>query len=332
MDSFHSLLRRKFSFSVRKQWVLATLIATEGHAYRKPGAAMLIGQDGEAAGHLSPGCIETDLIEQAKRVAASGCSGIVTYDAREPDDLSFGEAVGCGGLLRILLEPVDSPLEQALGAVYRALNEGMQAKLVRMMPSVDSVAEYRVRCGDGWHERFVRYPQMRSNQTSTISLSYTPNPRVLLFGAGDDALPVAELASRAGFSVLVADRRESLCTAARFPEAAARVTGGVGEMLEAISVRRDDRAILMTHQMSQDRSILEHLVHSPLRYIGLLGSAKRTAALVEGLFRPGDSRLRSPVGIVPGTDGAERTAISIAAELLEDISRANKAASAASGL
>jgi len=330
MDSFHSLLRRKST--VGRRSVLATLIAAEGHAYRKPGAAMLIGEGGAVAGHLSPGCIEMDLIERSKRVIASGRSDIAVYDVREPDDLSFGEAVGCGGLLRILLEPMDTPLEQALGTVSRALDEGVRVKLARLLSPTGAVAEYRVRCGDDWHERFARCTEIRGHSSAAISLTYEPNPRLLLFGAGDDAIPVADLASRAGFSVVVADRRQSLCTGARFPAAAARLTGGIADMLDAIAIRRDDRAVVMTHQMSQDRAILERLADSTIRYIGLLGSSKRAAALTEGVFRPGDSRIRSPVGIVAGADGAERIAISIAAELLDDVKRTRIAAAAVSGL
>ncbi|GFN33673.1 XdhC family protein [Paenibacillus xylaniclasticus] len=330
MDSFHSLLRRRWPAG--KGSVLATLVAAEGHAYRKPGAVMLIDQDGTAVGHLSPGCVEMDLMERAKQVIVSGCTDIAVYDVREPDDLSFGEAVGCGGLLRILLEPVDSALEQALGAMHRLLNEGFPVKLVRILSANEVITEYRIRGGDRWHERFVRFSENRSGMKSTITFVYEPNPRLLLFGAGDDAVPVAELAARIGFSVIVADRREALCTAQRFPEAAATITGGVDDMLAAIAIRHDDRAVVMTHQMEQDRSILERLVHSPLRYIGILGSARRRAALIEGLFKSGDSRLRSPVGIVAGTDGAERIALSIAAELLEDVSRVKVMAAAASGL
>lgn len=43
--------------------VLATIIDVDGHAYRKQGAAMALWQDGSTLGHLSPGCLETDLSE-----------------------------------------------------------------------------------------------------------------------------------------------------------------------------------------------------------------------------------------------------------------------------
>ncbi|EFM09263.1 Xanthine dehydrogenase [Paenibacillus curdlanolyticus YK9] len=317
MDSFHSLLKRRRQREC--SGVLATLRSAEGHAYRKPGAAMLIGPNGQLDGHLSPGCIEADLARLADRVLESGRSAFMVYDVREADDLSWGEAVGCGGRLEVLLEPMDATLVAALDAVERALDEGHAVKLARRMNGEGLVSEYRVQYGDCWHERFSRPLDGMQRVDQVISFYYEANPRLLVFGAGDDAMPVVELASRAGFSVIVADRREALCSRLRFPSASLLVSDGVNEMGAALAIGPRDRAVVMTHQMAQDRDLLVLLAKSPVRFIGLLGSSKRVRRLTEGLLSPRDSRLHAPVGIVPFAEGPERIAISIVAELLEDI-------------
>ena len=72
--------------------VLATVIATEGSTYRKPGAMMLIAGDGAFAGLISGGCLEGDLAQHAQAVFASGEPAQLTYDMSAGDDL-----VGIGG-------------------------------------------------------------------------------------------------------------------------------------------------------------------------------------------------------------------------------------------
>ena len=83
--------------------VLATVIRTGGSTYAKPGAQMLIAADGEYAGLLSGGCLEGDLREHAREVAASGQARIVSYDLRSTTDQLFGLGAGCEGAMDVLL-------------------------------------------------------------------------------------------------------------------------------------------------------------------------------------------------------------------------------------
>ena len=74
--------------------VLATVVATAGSTYRKPGARMLIMSDGSYLGLLSGGCLEADLKLHAQQVLESGVSRAVEYDMRGPDDILFGIGAG----------------------------------------------------------------------------------------------------------------------------------------------------------------------------------------------------------------------------------------------
>ncbi len=82
---------------------LAVVVHTTGSTYRKPGALMLIAADGQYAGLLSGGCLESDLREHALQVMASGKAKLITYDTRGSDDLLWGLGVGCEGAMQILL-------------------------------------------------------------------------------------------------------------------------------------------------------------------------------------------------------------------------------------
>ena len=103
---------------------LAVVVHTQGSTYRKPGALMLIAADGEYAGLLSGGCLESDLHEHALQVVASGKAKLITYDTGGSDDLLWGLGVGCEGSMQILLLRVGAendwqPLALFVGAQRR---------------------------------------------------------------------------------------------------------------------------------------------------------------------------------------------------------------------
>src|SRR6516164_11778077 len=106
--------------------VLATVVATAGSTYRKPGARMLLMADGSYIGLLSGGCLESDLQIHATEVMDSGAARAVEYDTRGPDDLLFGLGAGCEGTMRVLLEPAGpgTPAAAALNAAGRATHAG----------------------------------------------------------------------------------------------------------------------------------------------------------------------------------------------------------------
>ena len=98
--------------------VLATVIRTGGSTYAKPGAQMLIAADGEYAGLLSGGCLEGDLREHARAVAASGSGRIVSYDLRSTTDQLFGLGAGCEGAMDVLLTRVSAHEQLAAAALH----------------------------------------------------------------------------------------------------------------------------------------------------------------------------------------------------------------------
>jgi len=88
--------------------VLATIAETLGSTYRKAGAQMLIAPDGSAAGLLSGGCLEADLLERARAVLDTGEAVAVEYDTRSSDDILWGIGLGCEGAMRIVLTRLDA--------------------------------------------------------------------------------------------------------------------------------------------------------------------------------------------------------------------------------
>ncbi|MGG1518302.1 XdhC family protein [Paenibacillus oryzisoli] len=111
--------------------VLATVIHVEGHAYRKQGAVMVLMADGSKVGSISPGCLEADLAAYVPGVWDSQKPQMVEYDMRPADDFGWGETIGCGGLIRIILEPITGELLVHLLVAKASLDRGEAMELIR---------------------------------------------------------------------------------------------------------------------------------------------------------------------------------------------------------
>ncbi|KEO85256.1 XdhC family protein [Tumebacillus flagellatus] len=269
----------------KRPGMLATIVAVEGSAYRKAGAAMAFWNDGSSLGVLSAGCLEQDLAERVHAVWEHGTAQTAVFDLRAEDDLSWGQGPGCNGKVTVLMEPLDESRRRELANVRMRLEQGVAVTLCK---------EY-----DGGQHVQV----------------YEPRPRLLLFGAAPDARPLAIAAAQVHFSVTVADWREGFCKKEHFPQAERLIVGRAEELVGRADVKSQDYAVLMTHHFQQDRLLLRELLRQEVRYLGVLGPRARTSRLLEGEDVP--EHLHNPVGLAIGAQGPEEIAASIVAELIK---------------
>src|SRR5215470_14005900 len=88
--------------------VLVTVIRVEGSSYRRPGARLLLGQAGEYAGTISGGCLEAEVIRKAEWKVRDGAV-VERYSTMFDDTAEVPFGLGCGGVVDLLLEPVNTP-------------------------------------------------------------------------------------------------------------------------------------------------------------------------------------------------------------------------------
>lgn len=317
--------------------VLATAILVEGHAYRKQGVSMLITEDGRMYGSISPGCLESDLQARVSRVLEMQQIELASYDMRPEDDFSWGETIGCGGLVVVLLEPVCVELREMMKQIQRCLDAALTVSLLRSFDEDYTNITYgclKLESVESCKERFSTSNEQVDRSKKDLSLSchpnqkvgttlwnlpqhftslYKPKPRLIIVGAGNDVVPVARLSQSAGFRVVITDWRASLCTPGRFPNKEL-VHGFPQEVFPQLNINEHDYLILMSHQFPREREWLALLVNSNYAYLGIMGSGTRTARLFDGL--PPLHHVHSPIGLSIGADGPEEIAISIVAELI----------------
>jgi xanthine/CO dehydrogenase XdhC/CoxF family maturation factor len=293
--------------------VLATVIRTGGSTYAKPGAQMLIAADGEYAGLLSGGCLEGDLREHARDVAASGHARIVSYDLRSTTDQLFGLGAGCEGAMDVLLSRVSAAEGwQPLMAMAESFRAAREQHFAFVVASADPA--YPLGSSFATNGQVTPYP----SGVEVFIASVAPPPHLLLLGGGPDARPVATLAAFLGWRITVVEHRAVYLAPDRFPSSAKLVESRPDEVAAAVRLAEYSAAIVMSHHLESDLHYLRALARVPVPYVGLLGPAARREKLMTDLggdaaaLRP---RLRAPVGLDIGGRTPESIALAIIGEV-----------------
>ncbi len=297
----------------RKPAVLATLVAVAGSSYRRPGARLLVTTGGQRIGSISGGCLEEDVLARAQTVAATGRAELVTYDTSSENDLVWGVGLGCHGVVEVLLESIPSPAPAWVDALAKNLAARRPTPLAVVWRSPSGVTPLGTRLA-------TELPPP-SPATTVFHETIMSPPALLIFGAGDDAQPLAQLAHPLGWAVTIADPRAAFATAARFP-AARLVVAPAAELAARVAPEPGALAVVMTHHYVHDVPLLRALLPLDLAYLGLLGPRQRAERILADLARDGFSanpdqlaRLHAPVGLDLGGDHPAAVALSMLAEM-----------------
>jgi xanthine dehydrogenase accessory factor len=329
---------------------LVTVVETEGSTYTKAGHRILIASTGEFQGLVSGGCLEGDLAEHAREVLTSGSTRLLTYDLRDGKDEIWGLGIGCHGLFRVLLQPLvpetgyapfaamaDRMLGDHPGMTATVVESGSPelppgATVITGMPGGDLPVTWQIPASG--RERLIAACRDRARQqrgelatdlfngrsAKILFAPLRPLPRLLVLGAGLDAVPLVEMAHRLGWRVMVADHRPAFLGRGDLATAERTLQLTPADLPRTLSLAKFSAAVVMSHHLDTDRAYLQMLAKSALPYVGLLGPAARRERLLADLGADGAAlrpRLRSPVGLRIGADSPESIALAILAEIHE---------------
>ncbi len=145
--------------------------------------------------------------------------------------------------------------------------------------------------------------------------------RAFLFGAGHVGQALAPLLKKAGFHLTVVDDRPEFANAGRFSEADEVYAGDYAEILPKLRFTPNTYVIIVTHAHRFDETVLEYCLKQPAKYLGMIGSKKKTLTILNHLKEKGFSdeelsRVYSPVGLNIGAETPFEIGISILAEMI----------------
>ncbi|MDO9104392.1 MAG: XdhC family protein [Methylovulum sp.] len=347
IDSYQQLKQQS------ENCVLATIIETFGSTYQKAGARMLITQAGELIGLLGGGCFERDLVEHARTVFETGEAKTVFYDMRSPDDVIWGLGLGCNGAVRVLLQllqaeagfsPLNSIADAAeanvsgfLVTVYESGHADFPSGHSLFLPA--SIVDNRLSLtsapfpftASALQTVLQQKPHIEAHVfgDQEIKAFYDPlQPplRLLVFGAGTDAMPLVQCAKALGWRITVADYRPGHIKKERFPQTHQLLHLLPEDISDKLELNQFNALVVMTHNIEYDQRYLKAVVNSQIPYIGLLGPAHRKDRLMQSLGNDAErisKRVFGPVGLDIGAETPEEIALSIMASIHAQLSGRN---------
>jgi xanthine dehydrogenase accessory factor len=339
-------------------YVLATVVAVEGSSYRKPGAQMLLARDGRRAGTVSGGCLEAEVAQRAWWLTSSG-PVIERYSTQDDDDeRPYGS--GCGGVVYLLLEQ-----KQTAGSLLASLEKAFSARVPHATATFLDGSHIGMRAIGGLPEStgdrrdaaltdasvlrsmadlaletrssFVQTTEIEGISTRVLAEFRPARFTLWIFGAGDDAKPLLQLAQALGWYIAIADGRSHLASRERFPTADEVRVLPISELpansKQHLPLRATDAAVVMTHSFAQDSRLLASILalDFPLGYLGVLGPQRRTRELLAEAARLLDfpdtservdlwlAQMNAPTGLDLGADTPATIALSILAEVQKSL-------------
>jgi len=322
--------------------VLCTVVRLEGSGYGQPGSRLLITHSGERIGYISGGCLEKDLIRQVWSRTASS-PALLAFDTRGNSVTPSRYQTGCEGVVYVLCQRIESTNSLAYQALAESQLSGKRLNIATVYRSESCNAHV----GDMWMVKpktadgsdsiptLLRERLSAALRNQTLEFSggdgkrievaieiLRPPRQLVIFGAGDDVIPLVASANLQGWNVSVVGRRPELACESRFPGADV-YCGPCDELPQALSINTETSIVMMTHDLEADVRLLPQLLDLPAQSIGILGPKRRLGRVVQALYERGRTisveeaeRIRSPIGLDIGAASPAEVAASIIAELI----------------
>lgn len=326
---------------------LATVINVEGSSYRRTGARMLMFENGTWKGGISGGCLEKDVLKNAKLVMLEGKARIIRYDTNEDSADNIGVGLGCNGIIDILISPLNDGHERNPLKVLKDCTENRESNLLVTVVKNDSKIDWSagemfrvediqnfIQKSSSFKTQFEKDSQITLAKGKTQIVDYQltnagtfslllevvpPNIHLVIVGNNYDIYPMSDLATVLGWKISVAANPLKLDKSI-FKIAKIHPTQN-GQIPE-IKTDKHTAVILMSHDYGTDLRNLKYFLNSTAGYIGILGPRKRGEKLFNDLKKENITataeqfnRIFTPTGLDIGANAPEEIAMSILSEI-----------------
>jgi xanthine dehydrogenase accessory factor len=148
-----------------------------------------------------------------------------------------------------------------------------------------------------------------------------PPALLYIFGAGHIAINLCQIATHAGFEVIVSDDRTSYATKERFPSAREVHALDFEEAVQTLDPNETSYIVIVTRGHRDDMRLLRWAVRARARYVGMIGSKRKVIEIFKTLQKEGLAadlfdRVHAPIGLDIGAITPEEIAVAITAELI----------------
>ncbi len=329
-----------------RRFAVCTVVRTVGSTPQVVGAKLLVDDIGRLNGTLGGGCVEGDAFAEAKTVITTGESSLREYELTE--DLAWDTGLVCGGTMWISIEPGELALRlgarDLLGDVLAASSGGKPVALATLLRKegkelrpggklfVETDGSTGGSLGDGTLDARARdaaLDALRQGTARTVVLGESlelliepvvAKPRLVIAGGGHVGLAIAKMAVQLEYEVTVIDDREDFASRDRFGPGIDVVRADMAQALRTLPIGWNTFIVIATRGHKLDAHCLREAVKREARYVGLLGSKRKTILIAKMLRDEGvpEERIRAvhaPVGLDLGGRTPAEIALAVLAEL-----------------
>jgi len=333
------LLRELIEAAQRRQPVAyCRLVETRGSTPQKPGATMLVYENGTQAGTLGGGCVEAEVKRRAIAALSSADCEIATFTLDH--DYGWDDGLICGGRMQVLIRPITVGDSAYFFRMVEAIEAGIGVTEAVVFESKDPCLRGNCYLFAADNSLLDSLPVKSAPSSTTLGqlrpvdsrprayiadgVAYLPSLshyRLIIVGGGHVGQAVADLATRLDFDVWVVDDRADCLTEERFPTAQRRLHGEISQVLRELDVTPECYCLVVTRGHNHDQEALYRLADRGACYLGMIGSKRKIKLIFENLLDSGVSqadldKVHAPLGIDIGSQTVPEIAVSICAELI----------------
>ena len=148
-----------------------------------------------------------------------------------------------------------------------------------------------------------------------------PIPTAFIFGGGHISKSLSKIAATAGFRTVIVDDREQYANRERFPEAAEVHAQEYENAFGKLEINSSSHIVIVTRGHKDDMRVLRLAAETDARYIGMIGSKRKTIEVVKHLLKEGVpleklQRVHAPMGLDIGAVTPEEIAVAVVAEMV----------------
>ena len=306
-----------------QKYALATVVKIGGSTYRRPGARMLVTEQGEHLGTISGGCLEGEVAAQAVDVIEHQVPRLLPFDL-EDDDIVLGFGTGCNGIVHVLIQPITPGKTQScIDALMHCIHQRQRGVMATV------ITQERSDTDDDESVLGQHLLLLEDGSTGPSSLKYSDNDPILdqcrtilrdelkleqiylwqthrleykgssveilfeivrppvhlyIFGEGHDVSAVVQLGQTMGWQITIVGRKPVDVLQSRFPDASNHIfLMHPDQVADYVSPDARSAAMVMNHTYVRDKVLLYALAHSEMPYIGMLGPRERTETMLQEL-------------------------------------------------
>ncbi len=311
--------------------VLVTVIASSGSVPRGAGAHMLVTRQGRIAGTIGGGAVEYRCEQRAQGVLASGHSQIETFLLHPNEVQDLGMI--CGGDVRVEFRylPAGSyEIRSLCRQVERLYQRGEPSWLIAGLFPAGGLSVYGKHSGLYGAEVPQAVLETLSNRPSRVCVDgrefycekLIQGGWVYIFGGGHVAQSLVPALAAVDFRCIVLEDRAEFCRAELFHGVEETRLIHTGDSMVYREITQEDYICIMTRGHKDDLTVQKYALQTPARYIGVIGSRKKSAGVFAQLREMGYSetdlaRITTPIGLDIHAETPAEIAVSIAAQLIQ---------------